>query len=86
MGSKQVMPGAFVRRAPRRERLNCRKPDHDVPALTCGQPLPCPFHTVLIDTEPSPPTITEPVTAGLSPLERARLREVANAIGDGDGK
>lgn len=22
----------------------CQAPDRDVPALTCGYPLPCPFH------------------------------------------
>jgi len=29
----------------------CTKPDRDVAALTCGHPLPCPHHTVIIAHE-----------------------------------
>lgn len=27
----------------------CTKPDRDVPTLTCGYPLPCPHHTLVIE-------------------------------------
>lgn len=27
---------------------HCSKPDRDNAKLTCGYPLPCPFHTVII--------------------------------------
>lgn len=27
----------------------CQHPDRDVPALKCGYPFPCPYHTVEID-------------------------------------
>lgn len=27
----------------------CQKPDRHVPKLTCGYPLPCPYHTVIVD-------------------------------------
>ena len=28
----------------------CEKPDIDSPGLICGYPIPCPHHTVIIDT------------------------------------
>lgn len=28
----------------------CEKPDMDVPKLTCGYPIPCPYHTTIINT------------------------------------
>jgi hypothetical protein len=27
----------------------CEQPDRDEPRIKCGYPIPCPFHTVLID-------------------------------------
>ncbi len=29
--------------------LCCTAPDRDVPKMFCGHPLPCPYHTVIID-------------------------------------
>ena len=31
------------------ERRNCTQPDRDEPGLVCGYPLPCPWHTIMID-------------------------------------
>lgn len=31
------------------KQTHCQKPDRDVSKLTCGYPLPCPFHTIIID-------------------------------------
>jgi len=28
--------------------LFCKRPDRDSPGLTCGHPLPCPHHTIVI--------------------------------------
>ena len=43
--------------------MNCTKPDRDQPELTCGHPLPCPYHTVTIDTTMEPvSTIIIPAT------------------------
>ena len=42
--------------------LTCQQSDRDVPELICGYPLPCPYHTVVIDTEANPPTVTIPAT------------------------
>ena len=33
----------------RKKILTCMQPDHDVPSLICGAPLPCPYHTAQID-------------------------------------
>ena len=33
-------------------RMFCVKPDKDEPKLTCGHPIPCPHHTVIIELEP----------------------------------
>lgn len=30
----------------------CSKPDRDVPKLVCGYPIPCPYHTVMIELDP----------------------------------
>ena len=27
----------------------CRRPDVDVAGIVCGRPLPCPFHTTIIE-------------------------------------
>jgi len=40
----------------------CKKSDRDCPELICGYPLPCPHHTVTIDTTLDPPTIIIPAT------------------------
>jgi len=29
--------------------LTCKQSDRDVPGLVCGYPLPCPYHTIIID-------------------------------------
>ena len=43
--------------------MYCKQPDRDIPSLLCGYSLPCPYHTVIIDTSAKPvPTVTIPVT------------------------
>lgn len=29
----------------------CQQPDRDVPKLTCGYPLPCPHHTLVLQAD-----------------------------------
>lgn len=60
----------------------CIHPDRDVPSLICGYPLPCPYHTTIIDTEPDPPMIKIPATipraVNLETLDK--LKKIANVM------
>lgn len=48
----------------RPKRTTCNKPDREAPGIICGHPLPCPWHTVVIDTTAEPvPMIQVPATA-----------------------
>ncbi len=62
----------------------CQRPDRDSPGTICGYPLPCPWHTAIVDLAPDPPTLTIPVTASppINPLMLQRLKRVANALAD----
>jgi len=60
--------------------LTCRQPDRDCPKLLCGHPLPCPWHTAVIDTTVHPPTITIPVTAKAALASRSTLADIAAAL------
>jgi hypothetical protein len=58
----------------------CRHPDRDVPKLLCGYPLPCPYHTAVIDLTADPvPTVTIPL-----PSDAARaipeLKDIVRAL------
>ena len=57
------------------EHLTCQRPDRHVPKLVCGCPLPCPWHTAIIDTE-EPATLTMPVKA-IGLRAAARLHQLA---------
>jgi hypothetical protein len=69
---------------------NCEKTDHDFPNglmrggklvfMKCGHPLPCPWHTVVIDT--AGPRVHIPETAGLTQPQRRKIRELAVQISD----
>ena len=67
------------------ERKYCNKPDRHVPEIVCGHPLPCPYHTVIIDTTTKPvPTITVPATnpKALNKKTLQRLKDIANVSKD----
>jgi hypothetical protein len=60
----------------------CRHPDRDCPKLLCGYPLPCPWHTVIVDESREPATVTIPVTSSaMRSPNRERVGEIARAIG-----
>lgn len=56
----------------------CQQPDRHEPGLTCGYPLPCPWHTVT--PQPQTGRITLPEHARVTPPVRARLHEIARAL------
>ena len=60
--------------------LTCQQADHDVPGLVCGFPLPCPYHTAIIDTEPDPPTVEVPVTATAAKRHIRKLSDIGKAV------
>lgn len=63
----------------------CNKPDRDVPEIVCGHPLPCPYHTVIIDTTAKPvPTITVPATnpKALNKQTLQKLKDIADVLKD----
>lgn len=64
------------------ENKTCKRPDRDVPELICGYPLPCPWHTVIIDTKLTPPTVTIPATAApqINPKMLGLLKSIARDI------
>lgn len=61
--------------------MTCRRPDRDEPKLLCGYPIPCPWHTVVLDTTTVPPTVSIPVTSPAMFQNRALLADVADALG-----
>lgn len=45
--------------------------------MVCGRPLPCPYHTAIIDPNAKPvATVTIPVTADAALRERDRLASI----------
>jgi hypothetical protein len=60
--------------------LTCRHPDRDCAKLLCGYPLPCPWHTAIIDLKPNPPTITIPITSDAAWRHKDKLSEIAEAL------
>lgn len=64
--------------------LRCRQPDRDVPELVCDWPLPCPWHTVTIDTTAHPPELRMPLTAerAIRPKMRKILKEIGQTIAE----
>jgi hypothetical protein len=70
-----------ARVSPPRHVPTCRHPDRDVPKLLCGYPIPCPWHTAIIDTETTPATVTIPVTSdAMKSPARERLGDIGRAL------
>ena len=60
----------------------CNKPDRDVPEIICGFPIPCPYHTVIIDLKENPPMIKVPATE-IKHINRKnlnRIKKIANIL------
>jgi hypothetical protein len=63
---------------------HCKRPDRDVAELVCGHPLPCPYHTVTLDTTTDPPCVKVPVTnePALRPKVLETLKDIGRAISE----
>ncbi len=64
--------------------LTCRQPDRDFSRMLCGYPLPCPYHTAILDTTTKPPEVRIPVTATGALESRRILAEVLETITKGE--
>ena len=60
--------------------LTCKHPDRDIAKLLCGHPLPCPWHTVTLDTTVEPPTMTIPLTAEAAWNAKTKLADILEAL------
>jgi hypothetical protein len=60
----------------------CQHPDRDVPKIKCGYPLPCPWHTLIIEpgSVALPATVTVPTTANVGIVGELRVRQIAAAF------
>lgn len=63
------------------KQLTCKHPDRDSAKLMCGHPLPCPYHTAILHVNKRPPTVEIPATATEALAHRAKLADVATALG-----
>lgn len=58
----------------------CKHPDRDVPGLVCGHPMPCPYHTIIVDVESKQITIPEAMQKKVKPKTIRRLKRIAKTI------
>ena len=56
------------------EHTTCQHPDRDIPRLKCGYPLPCPYHTFIIENG----VIDAPPDRVLTSKQYRRLKGIAN--------
>lgn len=59
------------------EATHCRHGDRDVPGIRCGYPLPCPWHTAVIDLGAEVPKLEIPLASKAAMKARLRLAEIA---------
>ena len=60
--------------------LLCQAPDRDMPKLKCGHPLPCPYHTAIVDVSSDPAEVRIPITARAALRNRHHLEDVAAVL------
>lgn len=60
--------------------LTCKKPDHDGFDLVCGCPLPCPYHTAIIDVSSVPAELRIPITAKDALRGKHHLEDIAAVL------
>jgi len=60
--------------------LTCKSPDRDVPSMKCGYPLPCPYHTAIIDVSSDPAELRIPMTAKAALRGKHHLEDIAAVL------
>lgn len=60
----------------KKTRRFCNRPDRHEPRMKCGYPLPCPWHTAVIDLEKD--TILVPASLGFKVAKR--LEKIRDAV------
>lgn len=65
-----------------KEHLTCQQPDHDCPGLICGHPLPCPWHTIVFDTEGKRVEVPEDIAYKIKTGTLKKVIQVAKALSD----
>ena len=63
-----------------RKPLTCKARDHDGFDLECGAPLPCPYHTAIIDVSEDPAEVRIPITAKAALRGRHHLENIAAVL------
>ena len=56
--------------------MQCKQKDHDGFDTICGYPIPCPYHTVIMDLTSKPPQLRIPVTAESALSKQDILKEI----------
>jgi len=60
--------------------LTCNAPDRDVPKLKCGYPLPCPYHTAIVEIGDDSAELRIPITAKAALRSRHHLEDIAAVL------
>ena len=58
------------------EHATCQSSDRDAPRLACGHPLPCPYHTVIIEDR----QVLQPKDRILNRRQFTRLKDIAGVV------
>jgi hypothetical protein len=60
--------------------LYCKALDKDNSGLKCGHPLPCPYHTAIIDVSQEPAEVRIPITAKAVLKNKHHLENIAGVL------
>lgn len=60
--------------------LTCKARDHDGFDMVCGAPLPCPYHTAIIDVSTDPAEVRIPITAKAALQGKHHLEDIAAVL------
>ena len=67
----------MAKKRKRKKDLTCNSPDWQGSGLVCGYPLPCPYHTAIIDVSGDIPELRIPITAKNALKGKHHLEDIA---------